>query len=117
MYVPCDQTNQRVHACQILHGEGGGEGARGAHLRSTIGCQHDFAVVDPAAGRGGLGNMKSMRLPSAAILSMTYFHRVWGEGHGPLSPLDPLLILRNFPDSFFRKMEEMSNSITGSGTP
>ena len=41
---------------------------------------------------GGPRNMKSMRLPLAAIFFMTYFHRARG-GHGPLGPpLDPLLL-------------------------
>ena len=40
--------------------------------------------------RGGARNMKSMRLPSAAIFFMTYFYRARG-GMAPWAPLDPLL--------------------------
>ena len=55
-----------------------------------IGIQRSFRsqiipVADPAAGKGGLRNMKSMRLPSAAIFFYDLFSQGQG-GHGPSSP-------------------------------
>ena len=43
-------------------------------------------------GGGGPRNMKSMGLPLAAIVFMTYFYRGWGTMAPSAPPLDPLLI-------------------------
>ena len=46
-------------------------------------------------GKGGPRNMKSMRLPLAAIFFMTYFHRAGGGGGMAPLPLDPLLLIKD----------------------
>ena len=48
--------------------------------------QSDWSVADPAAGKGGPRNMKSMRPPLAAIFFMTYFYKP-GEAMTPSAPL------------------------------